>query len=501
MAKRRPAKKRTRLVIVGLTIAVVALDGCARVQALARPLGIRPHPHTPPPATPPGALPDPNDPFLVDLEQRSFEYFWRTTDAKTGLTPDRSPSPSFSSIAAIGFALTAYPIGASEGYVSRAQAAARTIETLKYLYNAPEGPGERGTVGYKGFFYHFLDIQSGRRFGDVELSTMDTSLLLAGVLFCQSYFDGASPQEEQIRAYADSIYRRVDWTWFAPNAPALALAWTPDSGYVPYDWRGYNEGMVMYVLALGSPTHPLAPEAWGEYTRTYRWEEYFGTEYLSFGPAFGHQYSQIWVDFRGIQDAYMRARGIDYFENSRRAVYAQHAYAMLNPMGWRGYGTDLWGLTACDGPRDTSYDVDGTWRVFRSYWARGAAYTRLADDGTVAPTALGGSLPFAPELVVTALKAMRDAYGDRVYSTYGFVDAFNPSYVGAGPTSFGHVEGQRGWFDTDYLGIDEGPIVSMIENYRTGLVWNTMKKNPYIVRGLRRAGFSGGWLDQAPPTQ
>ncbi len=446
-------------------------------------------------------MPDRNDPFLADLEQRTFAYFWHTTDTHTGLTPDRSPSPSFSSIAAVGFALTAYPVGATEGYVTREQAATRTVTTLKYLYDAPQGPGELGVVGYKGFFYHFLDIKTGRRFARVELSTIDTAILLAGVLFCQSYFDGASAQETAIRAYADSIYRRVDWTWAAPNPPTVALGWTPDSSYIQYDWRGYNEGMLLYILALGSPTHALPPEAWGEYTRTYRWEQYFGMEYLNFGPLFGHQYSHVWIDFRGIQDAYMRARGIDYFENSRRAVYAAHAYAVANPMGWRGYGPRVWGLTACDGPRDTAFDVDGTWRVFRSYWARGSSYTRLADDGTIAPSALGASIPFAPELTVPTLEAMRAVYGDRLYSTYGFVDAFNPTYTAGGLVEFGRVDGTLGWFDSDYLGIDEGPTLAMIENFRTELVWNTLKKNPYIVRGLRRAGFSGGWLDQAPPTE
>jgi len=435
------------------------------------------------------------DPFLADVETRTFDYFWRTTDARTGLTPDRSPSPSFSSIAAVGFALTAYPVGVAEGYVSREQAAERTYTTLRYLYQLPQGPGDTGVAGYKGFFYHFLDMDSGHRFARVELSTIDTSILLAGALFCAEYFDGPSRTEAGIRAYADSLYRRVDWTWAAPNAPAVALGWTPDSGFIQYDWRGYNEGMLLYVLALGSPTHPLGDSAWSEYTRTYRWEEWFGEHYLNFGPAFGHAYSQIWIDFRGIQDPFMRAHGIDYFENSRRAAYAQRAYAIYNPMGWLGYGPDGWGFSACDGPADTGIALNGVYRTFRSYWARGTAFTRIADDGTLTPSAAGGMIPFAPEIAVPALKSMRATYGNLVYSTYGFVDAFNPTFTVPIRTPLGRVDGARGWFDTDFLGIDEGPILSMIENYRTELIWTTMRRNPYITRGLQRAGFTGGWLD------
>jgi hypothetical protein len=442
--------------------------------------------------------PDRNDPFLADLEERSFQYFWRTTDPRTGLTPDRSPSPSFASIAAIGFALTSYPVGASEGYIARPEAAARTLATLRFLWTVPQDSGERDAAGYKGFFYHFLDMRTGRRFGTVELSTIDTAILLAGALVCQEYFDGSSAQETAIRAYTDSLYRRVDWTWASPNPPAISLGWTPDSTFMPYDWRGYNESMLLYILALGSETHPVNPDSWQEYTRTYRWEPYFGAQYLAFGPLFGHEFSHVWIDFRGIQDAYMRDHQSDYFQNSRRALYAQRSYATLDPMGWEGYGPELWGFTASDGPRDTSFDINGTWRTFWSYWPRGAAYTRAADDGTIAPTALGGGIPFAPEITVPTLKAIRAKYGSLVYSSFGFFDAFNPSYTAGGRTAFGRVDGTRGWFDSDYLGIDEGPMVAMIENYRTELVWRMIRRSPYVIRGLRRAGFTGGWLDGAP---
>jgi hypothetical protein len=441
-----------------------------------------------------------SDPFLADVESRTFDYFWRATDARTGLTPDRSPSPSFSSIAAVGFALTAYPVGAAEGYVSREQAAERAWTTLKYLYGLPQGTADTGMSGYKGFFYHFLDMETGHRFARVELSTIDTAILIAGALVCAEYFDGPSAAEAGVRAYADSLYRRVDWTWASPNSPAVSLGWSPDSGFIQYDWRGYNEGMLLYVLALGSPTHPVPATAWNEYTSTYRWEEWFRQQYLAFGPAFGHEYSQIWIDFRGIQDAFMHSRGIDYFEDSRRAAYAQRAYAMYNPMAWTGYGPDGWGLSACDGPADTGVSLDGVYRVFRSYWARGTAYTRIADDGTLTPAAVGGMIPFAPEITIPTLKAIRARYGNLVYSTYGFVDAYNPTFTVPVHTPLGRVDGPRGWFDTDFLGIDEGPMLAMIENYRTEMIWTITRRNPYILKGLERAGFSGGWLGHATIT-
>jgi hypothetical protein len=437
--------------------------------------------------------------FLDTVEHRSFDFFWRVSDPKTGLTPDRALAPTFSSIAAVGFALTAYPIGAERGYVTREEAAERTLATLRFLYDSPQGPDDRADAGFKGFFYHFLDMKTGHRFGPSELSTIDTSLLLAGALFAQGYFDASTPVEASIRAYADSLYRRVDWSWAQNYPPAITLGWSPDSGFMPYDWRGYNEGMILYVLALGSPTHPVGPEVWGEYERTYRWGTYFGQNYLAFPPLFGHQYSQVWIDFRGIRDDYMRAHGSDYFENSRRAAYAQRSYAEADSAGWVGYGPNVWGLTACDGPYDTTIVDQGRVRRFREYAARGAAFTRVNDDGTIAPTAAGGSVAFAPEIAIPALLAMRHQYGDNIFSTYGFVDAFNPSFTLPVKMYNGRVDPGQGWFDSDYLGIDEGPIVAMIENYRSGLIWQVMRKNPYIVLGLKRAGFKDGWLEQ-PPT-
>lgn len=434
--------------------------------------------------------------FLDTLEQRTFAFFWDRSDPVTGLTPDRWPTPSFSSIAAVGFALTAYPIGADRGLVSRAAAAERTLTTLRWFWQAPQGPAGQGISGYQGFFYHFLDMQTGHRFQTVELSTIDTALLMAGVLFCQQYFDGANPTESAIRAYADSLYRRVDWAWAQRTPPLINMGWKPENGWQPLDWRGYNEAMLIYVLALGSPTYPIDSTAWTEWTSTYTWGTYYNQPHVGFAPLFGHQYSHIWIDFRGIRDAYTRGRGIDYFENARRATLSQHAYAVDNPAGWTGYGDRLWGLSASDGPTDATLNVSGQPRRFFTYAARGASYTEVRDDGTITPTAAGGSLPFAPEIVLPALLHMRERYGEWLFGQYGFLDAFNPTFRFDVPVTHGRVIPGEGWFDTDYLGIDQGPILAMLANYRNDFVWRYMRRSPYIVRGLQRAGFAGGWLAQ-----
>ncbi|HEX8849815.1 MAG TPA: glucoamylase family protein [Gemmatimonadaceae bacterium] len=436
------------------------------------------------------------EPFLDTVQTRTFNFFWERTNAANGLTPDRWPSPSFSSIAAVGFALSAYPVGVEHGYVTRQQAAERTLTTLRWFYQAPQGAASSGVSGNWGFFYHFLDMNTGARFQTVELSTIDTALLLGGALFCREYFDQANPTEESIRAYADSLYTRVDWTQATTpqTAPKISMGWSPEHGWLTVSYGGYDEAMLLYLLALGSPTHPVDAAAWSAFTSTNPWLTFQGQTHVNFAPLFGHQYSQMYVDFRGIQDAYMRAHGIDYFENSRRATLAQRSYASANPAQFRDYSADVWGLTASDGPADTTLTLGGRSRQFRTYWARGAAANEIADDGTLAPTAAGGSVPFAPEIAIPALKTMRAKYGDALFSQYGFLDAFNPTFTDAGAARYGHVVGTLGWFDTDYLGIDQGPILGMIENYRSELIWKYMRKSPYIRKGLERAGFTGGWL-------
>ena len=434
--------------------------------------------------------------FLDVLQRRTFHYFWDLTDPVNGLTPDRGPGPAFCSVAAVGFALTAYPIGAERGFVTRRQAARRVLTTLQFLWRAPQGPGATGVTGHKGFYYHFLDATTGHRYQQVELSTLDTALLVAGALFCQSYFTGDDPAERAIRGAADRLYRRVAWDWAEPRPPAIALAWSPERGFQPFDYRGYNEAMILYVLALGSPTHPVAKEAWAQYTSGYQWKAFYGYEHLNFGPLFGHQYSHVWIDFRGIQDAFMRQHGCDYFENSRRATHAQRAYAIDNQGRWTGYGANIWGLTACDGPVDGPLEAGGRERHFHTYWARGACSHEINDDGTIAPAAAAGSIAFAPEIVIPALRAMKDRLHDDLFGRYGFRDAFNLTFRDHNVRlTHGRVVPGKGWFDTEYVGINQGPIVAMIENHRSGLIWNRMRKNRYVVAGLRRAGFSGGWLD------
>jgi hypothetical protein len=435
---------------------------------------------------------------LSDLARRTFDFFWKTTNPENGLAPDRWPSRSPCSIAAIGFALTAYPIGVENGWIDRDAARARVLTTLKFLNGLPQGPAAEGVAGLNGFFYHFLDMQTGLRAGRCELSTVDTTLMLGGVLFCAGWFDRDNPDEAEIRRLAQALYERVDWAWAVRRKPLISMGWTPEHGWIRDDWTGYCEAMLVYLLALGSPTHPVGDDAWAGWCATYNrdWRTLWGQEHLTFPPLFGHQYSHVWVDFRGVRDAFMRSKGIDYFENSRRAVLAQKAYARANPGGWRGYGGEVWGLTACDGPGGVSAPVGARRREIHGYWARGADATGSLDDGTIAPTAAAASLPFAPEIVIPAIEALKSRY-PAVWGDYGFFDAFNPSLDHAARFERGGVEGAAGWVDSDYLGIDQGPILAMFENWRTGLVWRVMRRDQHLRRGLERAGFTGGWLSAA----
>lgn len=423
-------------------------------------------------------------PFHVDtLQERTFRYFWDLAHPTNYQIPDRWPTERFSSIAATGFGLTAYLVGVERGYVSRTDAAERVRNTLQTLYDLPQGPDSTGVSGFHGYFYHFLTNDEALRYRDVELSSIDTGLLMAGVLSAQSYFDGDTPTERQIRDLAEALYRRVEWDWLFEDDNRLSMGYRPNRGFIKADWHGYNEAMILLVLAIGSPTHPIPPLAWAEWCSTYTWTTFQEEEHLNFSPLFGHQYSQMYIDFRGIQDPYMQERGIDYFENSRRATLANRTYCIENPSAFLGYGPNQWGLTACDGPGRLDTTIDDRQRTFWTYRARGADGIRITDDGTIAPTAAGGSVPFAPQECLAALEHMWNTHSDKLVGTYGFRDAFNLTYPGT-------------WYDHDYLGIDQGPILIQMENHRSELVWKIMKRNPHIVRGLRLAGFQGGWLDE-----
>jgi hypothetical protein len=435
-------------------------------------------------------------PFLASLQQQTFNYFWNTSDATTGLAPDRYPNPPFASISAIGFALTAYAVGAENGWITRAEAAQRVQTTLQFLWSAPQGDTATGCAGYQGFFYHFLDMQTGLRSGTSEVSIIDTSLLMAGVLFSSEYFNQSTGVESSIRTLAANLYGQVNWPWAQTRAPAICLSWTPESGFSPYDCIGYNEAMIVYLLALGSPTLAVGTPAWSAWTSGYAqcWGTVEGYEFLTFGPMFGHQYTQVWVNMNGIQDAFMGSHNSDYFKNSRLAVLAQNAYAVANPLSWQGYGANVWGLTACDGPGDFQISYDGQTRQIEGYIARGVGLSGDNDDGTIAPCAAIASLPFAPDLVEPAAEALSQLGGGFTMGEYGFLDSFNLSLPSGSPLSQGQYVDGAGWVDTQYLGIDQGPIVAMLENYRSQLIWTTMQQNASLVLGLQRAGFSGGWL-------
>jgi hypothetical protein len=436
----------------------------------------------------PRRLPD----FYEEIERRTFRWFWDTVNRANGLVPDRWPTPSFSSIAAVGFALPAYAIGVERGWCKRAEARDLTLTTLRFFWNAPQGP--KG-AGHKGFFYHFLDMQTGARFRGVELSSVDTTILLMGMLFAGQYYDRDDPAEREIRRLADALYARADWNFFrADGRKAISMGWHPGAGLIDANWVGFNEGMFVNILALGSPTHPAPPNLWEQWTAPYPkfWRGTGSTRRIAFAPLFGHQYSHMFIDFRGIRDAPMRAAGFDYFENSRRETWANRTYCAANPMGWDGYSRDVWGLTACDGPGS----FPGPKRSYFGYAARGPINEPDGrDDGTIAPTAALGSLPFAPEIVIPCAQALLKQHGERIFRKYGFVDSFNPSFRDAGAKlDSGTVDPRHGWVAGDYLGIDQGPILLQAANYRDEFVWRHMRRVSAIRRGLLRAGFTGGWL-------
>ena len=421
------------------------------------------------------------DKKLEALQRLTFDYFLKKANPENGLVPDSTRQGSPCSITPTGFALAAYPVGVERGFITRSDAIKRTLTTLRFFWHCPHGP-EPDATGYKGFYYHFLDMKTGRRALNCELSTIDSTFLIAGALTAAEYFDRDAEDEHKIRTLADAIYTRADWQWAQNNGDSVTHGWRPESGFIKYRWQGYNEAMILYILGLASPTHPLPEKSYLAWSESYKWRKLYGHEFLSAGPLFIHQLSHMWIDLRGIQDQYMRTKAIDYFENSRRATYIQQQYAIRNPRGFKGYGEYIWGLTASDGPGPASKKVGGKLRRFYDYAARGVPHG--PDDGTLAPWAVVASLPFAPEIVLPSIRYFDETFPEMT-SKYGFKCSFNPTFSGASG---------KEWISKGYYGLDQGPIVLMIENYRSGFLWRLMRRCPYIIDGLRRAGFSGGWL-------
>ena len=422
--------------------------------------------------------------FMDALQREAFDYFVHEANPRNGLIADKNQPGSPASVAAVGFALSSYPVGVERGFVSRAFAVERTLATLRFFHGSVQS-ADADATGYKGFYYHFLDMVDGRRVWNCELSTIDSALLLAGMLTAAAYFSGDGADEREIGELADALYRRADWDWARNGGATVTHGWKPEDGFLRFRWEGYDEAMILYLLGLGSPTHPLPAESYVGWTATYEWKKIYDHEFLYSGPLFTHQFSHVWIDFREIQDDYMRGKGSDYFENSRRATHVQRRYAIENPAGFAGYGENCWGISASNGPGPATHMINGTERRFFGYMARGVPDG--PDDGTIAPSAVAASLPFAPEIVAPALRYFA-TLPLRENGAYGLEAAFNATIADlASPP--------RLWVSPVHVGISRGPIVLMIENYRTGLIWGLMRGCPYVVAGLRRAGFSGGWLE------
>jgi hypothetical protein len=406
----------------------------------------------------------------------------KETNPENGLVPDSTRQGSPCSIAPTGFALAAYPVGVERGFITRKDAIKRILTTLRFFHNSPQGK-EPDATGYKGFYYHFLDMKTGRRTWECELSTVDSTFFIAGAMTAAQYFSRDTKNECEIRTLADAIYRRADWQWAQNRGLTVTHGWRPETGFIKYRWQGYDEALLLYILGLASPTHPLPAKSYRAWTRTYKWKKLYGREFLYAGPLFIHQLSHMWIDFRDIQDEYMRSKEIDYFENSRRATYTQQQYAIRNPRDFKGYGEYIWGLTASDGPGPATKKIKGKLIRFCDYINRGIPDG--PDDGTLAPWAVIASLPFAPEIVLPSLEHFDKTYPEMT-SKYGFKCSFNPTFSTAS---------SKEWISKGYYGLDQGPIVLMIENYRTEFLWKLMRRCPYIIEGLRRAGFAGGWLN------
>lgn len=436
-----------------------------------------------------------SDEAILDRVQRAtFQWLVDSQNHDTGLIFDRNRPGGPATIAGVGFALTAYPVAVNRNWITRDEAASYAAKVLRVLAHAPQGDGKSGFSGYRGWFYHFLDPATGLRatapqFWDSELSTIDTGLLLMGVTFARAYFSKRNAIEKEIRALATVILERVDWAWMIREDMKIHHGWTPENGVIPHIYGGYSEALLLYLMSLAPRNNPAPAAVWTSLMDGVKAEKLNGgKKYIAMPgtPLFCYQYPHCWVDFRGIADDTNRRLGFDYFENSVRATKAQHRYSVANPNGWFGYDELDWGLTACDGPGDGTKVVDGKERSFRGYSERGCP--RGFDDGTIAPTAAISSVAYTPKLSIRTMRFWLKQRPELFSDMGGFVDAFNPTWDVTKPS---------GWVDQDRVAIDQGPIVLMIENYRSGFVWKVMRKDRSLRRALRRAGFTGGWLASA----
>jgi hypothetical protein len=405
-------------------------------------------PHTPRTGSPaaPKVFSDQDDALLQELEAANFRYFWEQTNPDTGIVRDRcnvrTPDKNdLGSIAATGFGLTAICIGEKRGFVSHEEARDRVLKTLRFHWDK--------LPNHRGFYYHWANINTGERLWDSEVSSIDTAILLCGILTCKQHFE-----HSEISTLASDIFSRVDWSWLSEDTSILPHGWRPESGFLQYKWDNYSEMMMMYLLGLGSETHPLPTESWDAWKRTTF--EYDDIRYIgSFAPLFVHQYSQAWFDFRGKHDKYT-----DYFRNSTIATDVHRRFCIDLAGQFSDYSDDLWGITASDSAQ--------------GYVVWGGPPSTGPIDGSVVPCAAGGSLPFLPDASMRVLRTMKDRYGNGAWCPYGFVDAFNPL---------------TNWYDHDVIGIDTGITMVMVENARSGFVWSTFMKNPEALRGMARAGF------------
>jgi hypothetical protein len=402
------------------------------------------------PSSPPGrsVLASDDERFLDELQRRGIQFFIDEADPVSGLMPDRAEASggsvnNVSSIASVGFGLTALCVGAERGWVPKQDAYERCLRVLRFLLEH----GEQ----HHGHFYHFLDMRSGQRAWDCEVSNIDTALLMAGVLTARQYFANT-----ELVTVAKQLYERVEWPWLLTSEGVLSMGWKPESGFIPARWDHFSEGAPLIILlGMGSPTHPLPSQAWQKWRRG-PVTTYAGLTYMQCPPLFTHQFPQCWFDLRGLRDNFA-----NYFRNSQLATIAHRQWS-IDELSKRfpTYGPKLWGLTASD-------FVDG-------YTAWGGPPAQGPIDGSVVPCAAAGSLVFEPRLCLEALKHMREQYGEKGWQKYGFVDAFNPA---------------TGWYNADVIGIDVGPTVVMAENCRSGFVWKTFMSNPEAHTALKAAGM------------